>query len=383
MKKRRVYLVNLCFGIAGIEKRFVNILFNLHKRGAVDPVLIIPDEHKTELKHSKLIPDEIEDRIIDVSQSRIGRIPAQYMKRFKVRGYGKWKEYFAAKEFNKEIKKVTKIDSPVMHFGITSRFVKIPKTSNVFECVDSTLVSLNSALWRAIVQEKCIVNCQTDRIRYALESHWPRRSCHTLTAPLIFANNVAKNKNIKRDSRKIIFVGRLSKEKSPLLFIEALRILRDRNIRFTASILGEGPLESELKKRIKQYNLERIVTLMFDSNVGDHLLSSSIFVSLQTGDNYPSQALLEAMTAGCAVIASDVGETHRFVDSSNGLRVQLDPNEIANCLILLLSDARMTNVMGKKSIEKTIEKFSANKYCEYLEEMYNLSLGSSLLSVGQ
>ena len=45
---------------------------------------------------------------------------------------------------------------------------------------------------------------------------------------------------------------------------------------------------------------------------------SSLFVSLQSENNYPSQAVLEAMACGNAVIATNVGDTRMFVNEENG-----------------------------------------------------------------
>ncbi len=370
MSKKRVYLINVCFGIAGIEKRFLNILEKLHERGVVDPFLVIPISHRIELESSNLVSNKVKDKIISVEESKIGRLPASIMKRFKVKGHGLWRDYFIANAFNNQLEKITDSKSPVIHFGTTNKHIKIPPTQNIFECVDSTLESLGSTLWGNIINKKCLVNCQTHRIRHALEKKWKVRECQIVVPPTYFAKQILSNKNVKRNPRKIIFVGRFSKEKSPFAFIEALNILRSKNILFTASILGEGPLEKKLKNKVQEYNLQEIVSFDFVKSIGEALLSSSIFVSLQTGDNYGSQALLEAMSAGCAILASHVGETHRIIDSSNGVLVPINSHKIAESLLLMLSNSEMTNDLGQESIKKVNAKFTADNYCEYLEGIY-------------
>jgi glycosyltransferase involved in cell wall biosynthesis len=323
------------------------------------------------LEAANLISENIRDKLIPVEESKISRIPANIIKRFKVRGHGLWREFFTANAFNNQLEKITASKSPVIHFGITNRYIKIRPSQNIFECVDASLESLRSPLWYNIINTKCLVNCQTNRIKNEFEKIWKLRECRINVPPNCFAKQVIPNKNVKRNPKKIIFVGRFIKDKSPLVFIEALNILRRKNVLFTASLLGEGPLEKKIKNKVKEYKLEKIVSIEFVKSLDEALLSSSIYVSLQTGDNYPSQALLEAMSAGCAILASDVGETHRLIDLSNGILVPIDSYKIAESLLLMLSNPEMTGALGQESIKKISAKFTADDYCEHLERIYH------------
>jgi glycosyltransferase involved in cell wall biosynthesis len=57
---------------------------------------------------------------------------------------------------------------------------------------------------------------------------------------------------------------------------------------------------------------------------------------LQHFNNYPSQSLLEAMACGNAVVATNVGETHRLVDETVGLLIEPEAPALAEALNRLL-----------------------------------------------
>ncbi|MFZ4722043.1 MAG: glycosyltransferase family 4 protein [Phycisphaerales bacterium] len=179
---------------------------------------------------------------------------------------------------------------------------------------------------------------------------------------------------VRRDPRSIAFVGRFSPEKSPMLFLQALAILRQRGIEFRASMLGTGPMLGAMQSRITEEGLSSWVTVGFRPDVSATVLEAAVFVSLQTGDNYPSQSLLEAMGAGCAVVASDVGETWRLVDSAVGCRVPLDPVKIADALGALLDSPTATRRLGEEALKRVRTGHTEENYASFLEELYERAL---------
>jgi glycosyltransferase involved in cell wall biosynthesis len=90
---------------------------------------------------------------------------------------------------------------------------------------------------------------------------------------------------------------------------------------------------------------------------------SKIFVSLQEIENYPSQALLEAMISGCAIIATDVGETRRLLDETCAVLIPYDPAALAESITYLLknpSHRKKMAIAGQRRVlsEQTVERFA-------------------------
>jgi glycosyltransferase involved in cell wall biosynthesis len=59
----------------------------------------------------------------------------------------------------------------------------------------------------------------------------------------------------------ILFVGRLAEQKDPLLMVEVARELRRRGLAFTLHVLGDGPLEHEVRARVATHGLQEHVLL--------------------------------------------------------------------------------------------------------------------------
>ena len=78
----------------------------------------------------------------------------------------------------------------------------------------------------------------------------------------------------------ILSVGRLSEEKGPLFFIDALETLFHQVDNVKALIIVSGHLEGETRKKIKDYHLEeRIVMLGYNSKPYNYLKSADLYVN--------------------------------------------------------------------------------------------------------
>jgi glycosyltransferase involved in cell wall biosynthesis len=124
----------------------------------------------------------------------------------------------------------------------------------------------------------------------------------------------------------IVFAGRLSEQKRPWLFIDAAACLRQQHSALAAGwrfeMYGTGVLEPRVRELIAQHRLGDVLTLTNTPDLSPVFARTRLFVSTQALENFTSLAMLEAMAAGNAVIAEDVGQTREFVgDRDNGLLV--------------------------------------------------------------
>ena len=77
------------------------------------------------------------------------------------------------------------------------------------------------------------------------------------------------------------------------------------------------------------------------------LAQTKIFLSLQKTNNYPSQSLLEAMASGCAIIATDVGETRRLLDETRSILIPYDAVYLKSAIEKLMNDQALRLQLGK------------------------------------
>jgi len=126
--------------------------------------------------------------------------------------------------------------------------------------------------------------------------------------------------------RLVVFAGRFSAQKRPLLFVDAVAELRAREPALTAGwrfeMYGRGELEAAIAARVAALNIQDVLTVTHAIDMAPVFGRSRLFVSTQAFENFTSLAMLEAMAAGNAVIAEDVGQTGQLVRPENGIVVR-------------------------------------------------------------
>jgi glycosyltransferase involved in cell wall biosynthesis len=132
-----------------------------------------------------------------------------------------------------------------------------------------------------------------------------------------FLPNYSKRSNVF----KILFVGRLVKQKDPITFLKAIKVLSDRRIPFTATVIGDGPMRNIVENYISKNQLNDIVKVIgwVDKNkMLDEYQSSSLLVSTSL-DEGMSIALLEALSSGLYVIATPASGNREMIgEAVNG-----------------------------------------------------------------
>lgn len=164
---------------------------------------------------------------------------------------------------------------------------------------------------------------------------------------------------------KIAFCSRLEPDKNPLLYLEAVKEITKIHPSVRFYLLGEGTLVYEIESYIKLNHLENIVKFSFHKNPPEIFAKTGIFVSLQTGTNYPSQSVLEAMACGNAIVASNTGDTSLFINNKNGLLVNLDVKSLVKALDTLIKDPEKTHKLGAEGSRFVRNEHTIEKYTEY------------------
>jgi glycosyltransferase involved in cell wall biosynthesis len=146
------------------------------------------------------------------------------------------------------------------------------------------------------------------------------------------------------------------------------------SVRF--ALLGDGPLLYEMEDLCARQELSLKTTFFGEQHdVGAYL---SIFdVAVLTSDAEGcSNSLLEAMSLGKPVVATDVGGNREIISSGlNGLLVPSgDIQAMAERVIQLLQDPDKACAMGEKARESVISKFSVEKMVYEYESLYESSL---------
>jgi glycosyltransferase involved in cell wall biosynthesis len=164
-------------------------------------------------------------------------------------------------------------------------------------------------------------------------------------------------------------INRLVPEKGLQFALEgialALAVLApDIQTRMRVLIAGEGPLRSQIEADILRLGLNSVCIMWGEatpSGVVTILGMSDIFLYSGTlGTNY-SMAVLEAMAAGCAVIASVAPQSNaRLLAEGRGIAIQPgNATEIGTALARLCSDPALCHQMGQVAREYVTTHHSA------------------------
>lgn len=175
----------------------------------------------------------------------------------------------------------------------------------------------------------------------------------------------------------LTFVGRLQPQKRPELLLKALKKMTEMKpvLLWELTILGDGPLASELKQQARDYGFaDRVKFCGLVNNVLDYLFKTDIFVLPSRAEGL-SNALLEALAAGLPCIASDITANAEVIQNGyNGLlTADGDDQALAEAILCLAEDETRRTQLGMQARQTTLEKYSldavAERYIQLYQEM--------------
>ena len=108
---------------------------------------------------------------------------------------------------------------------------------------------------------------------------------------------------------RLVFVGRLDREKGLYETLQALRLAHELGVDARLTIAGEGPEEARLKRYAQALGIASRVSFaggVFGADKVDLFAQAEVFILPSYSEGLP-YALLEAMAAGIPVIATPVG----------------------------------------------------------------------------
>lgn len=185
--------------------------------------------------------------------------------------------------------------------------------------------------------------------------------------------NYSKCRLGNKSTFQVAFAGRLVKDKNPDIFLDAAIILSQKYDDMIFHIMGDGFMNKYIQEKLQSINNSNIKFHKFHNRPIDIFSDTSVFVSIQTTNNYPSQSVLEAMGCGNAIIATDVGDTRMFINENNGVLIKLDVHELVNAIENLYLNKELTNRLGKYAYTYVRENHNIQKVADYYIDLFKKS----------
>lgn len=160
-----------------------------------------------------------------------------------------------------------------------------------------------------------------------------------------------KSLPIEKEKNRIIFIGRLEKEKNLINLFYGLE-----GVNANLVVIGDGSLKYELEKIAK----EKKINAVFKGNISQALIpvelnKSEIFILPSFYEGNP-KVLLEAMSCGLACIGTDVQGINTIIkQGENGILSLTDSNSIKLAIVSLFENKQLRDRLGFNA-RKTIEE---------------------------
>jgi glycosyltransferase involved in cell wall biosynthesis len=171
-----------------------------------------------------------------------------------------------------------------------------------------------------------------------------------------------------------LFVGRLDSGKNIEVLLQAFD-LAAKQAPLAGLIGGEGPLYAQVEAFIRRHRLEgRLAAPGFVPEVWRWMKRARVFVSLSRFEGM-SNAVIEAMAAGCPLVLSDTTTHRQFVPDDCALYVPTDSAEAASAAILAtLRDPVAAACRASKARERAT-CWSIESASQRHDEIYRRLLG--------
>lgn len=272
-------------------------------------------------------------------------------------------------------------DVPTNLFG-----VPVAKVYRVPAIVSSQLSyrSLRTGLGQRLLRltdrlvTRVLVNCEAMQ-RHMVEDEGLDRSrtflCYNGVDTSVFRPGCpfTKPEPLQDSDLTIGTVCALRPEKNIPLLMRAFARVENRHGWLKLAIVGSGPLLAQLESLARELNIQnRCVFQPTTDDVASWLRAMDIFVLPSLSEAF-SNALLEALSTGCSVVASAVGGTPEMVlHQQTGLLFRSgDVAGLADCLQTLIHQPQLRRQLSAAGAELAHRRFSLEVAVERMSALYD------------
>ncbi len=193
---------------------------------------------------------------------------------------------------------------------------------------------------------------------------WDRKKFVHITNPV----NTDRFKYSNKEGDRVLFVGRLSEEKGLDVLLESAKLNSD----IPHTIVGTGPLESELKNKIKKDKITNVKMVGFQTGnkLVNYLKSARIMVAPSIWYENAPLSILEAKSMGKIVVASKIGGIPELLPKDM-LVSPNDPADLAKKIKLwYISGSEKRRIRGLKLSKEVVRKNNSEDHVSAIEALY-------------
>ena len=172
----------------------------------------------------------------------------------------------------------------------------------------------------------------------------------------------------------ITAVGRLSPQKAYPDLLNAFTGVIQQFPDARLLVAGEGKERQHLEDKITKLNLTGKVFLLGQRDDVSNLLQiTDIFINSSYWEGLPV-SILEAMSAGLPIIATNVGDIPRIIDHEVGILVEPKPEFLREALGQYLEDPDLMQEHGKNAQDRFLRDFHAASWYQKIIKAYQKAI---------
>ena len=167
---------------------------------------------------------------------------------------------------------------------------------------------------------------------------------------------------------KLVMIARFSPQKNQEGLIKAVKGLPKNKYQLT--FVGDGPTLDFCKQLVKKLKLEENIKFVgFKDDVTRYLVTNDVYLLITHYEGLPI-SIIEAMSYGMPIIASDVGgNSELVVDNKNGFLVNTT-NDVTVAITHMIKSPNQIKKFGKLSYQKYKEAFTIQKNMDCVNKAY-------------
>ena len=192
------------------------------------------------------------------------------------------------------------------------------------------------------------------------------RKSKCITIPNCFPNIAEPEEMTEKEKVRIITVARFHPQKDYETAVKAIALLKKACKDFVFDLCGYGVLEDQIRRWVKQYNVEDVVEFhIHPNNIPELLRQADIYISTSLFEG-TSNSIMEAMNWCLPVVCTNVGDNDKLVhDGDNGYLAEIgDAEQMAAKLKFLIADRTLRREMGLRSNQILRDNYSMDIFEE-------------------
>ena len=183
-----------------------------------------------------------------------------------------------------------------------------------------------------------------------------------------------KNKRKECDCCRLIFVGRLVKQKGVDLLLLAVNKILNMGFDIELVIVGDGIERKKLEKLSVDLNIEKKVSFIgFKDNIISWLDNADIFIYPSRWEEAFGISVVEAMARGCFPIVSNKGGLPEVVNFNEECLFD-NEEQLIEKIVNIIKDKKM--LVNKEKFVNEAKKFSIHETISNIEKEYEELLRS-------